>query len=74
MAQGWTKPLTEMSTRSLPRDKERPKHKTDNLTAIFEPIEPERPVTRIALAFFFYTCFKNFLNDHSRIILLNGSI
>jgi hypothetical protein len=38
MALGSTQPLTEMSTRNLPGGKGRPAHKTDNLTAICEPI------------------------------------
>jgi hypothetical protein len=33
-----TQPLTEMSTRNLPGGKERPARKSDNLTAICEPI------------------------------------
>jgi hypothetical protein len=33
-----TQPLTEMSTRNLPRGKERPARKAGNLTAICEPI------------------------------------
>jgi hypothetical protein len=35
---GSTQPLTEMSTRNLPVDKGRPARKSDNLTAICEPI------------------------------------
>jgi hypothetical protein len=38
MALGSTQPLTEMSTRDLPRGKGRPTRKADNLTAICEPI------------------------------------
>jgi hypothetical protein len=38
MTLGSTQTLTEMSTRNLPGDKERPARKADNLTAIFEPI------------------------------------
>jgi hypothetical protein len=38
MAVGSTQPLTEMSTRNLPRGKGRPAPKADNLTAICEPI------------------------------------
>jgi hypothetical protein len=37
MAPGPTQPLTEMSTRNLPRGKGWPVHKADNLTAICEP-------------------------------------
>jgi hypothetical protein len=37
MALRSTQPLTEMSTRNLPRDKGRPARKDDNLTAICEP-------------------------------------
>jgi hypothetical protein len=36
MAVGSTKPLTEMSTRNLPRGKGRPAREADNLTAICE--------------------------------------
>jgi hypothetical protein len=47
MARGSTKPLTEMGTRNLPRGKEQPAHKADNLIGICEPIvykmrEPRR--------------------------------
>jgi hypothetical protein len=38
MALGSTQPLTEMSTRNLPGGKRRPARKSDNLTAICEPI------------------------------------
>jgi hypothetical protein len=38
MALGLTQPLTEISTRNLPRGKGRPALKADNLTAIYEPI------------------------------------
>jgi hypothetical protein len=64
MALGSTHPLTEMSTRNIPGDKERPAHKAYNLTAICESVvykmwEPQRlttvwvsrPVTGIALLF-----------------------
>jgi hypothetical protein len=36
MGLGSTQPLTEMSTRNLPGDKERPARKAANLTAIYE--------------------------------------
>jgi hypothetical protein len=38
VALGSTQPLTEMSTSNLPAGKRRPARKTDNLTAICEPI------------------------------------
>jgi hypothetical protein len=38
MALGSTQPPIEMNTRNLPRGKERPARKADNLTAICEPI------------------------------------
>jgi hypothetical protein len=38
MTLGSTQPLTEMSTRNITGDKERPARKADNLTAIYEPI------------------------------------
>jgi hypothetical protein len=38
MALGSAQPLTEMSTRNIPGGKGRPVRKTDNLTAICEPI------------------------------------
>jgi hypothetical protein len=38
MALGLTQPQTEMSTTNLPRDKERPTRKADNLAVICEPI------------------------------------
>jgi hypothetical protein len=37
MALGSTQPLTEMSTRNLPRVKKWPVHRVDNLAAIYEP-------------------------------------
>jgi hypothetical protein len=50
MALGSTHPLTEMSTRNLPRAKCRPERKADNFTAICESIvqkmwEPRRLTT-----------------------------
>jgi hypothetical protein len=36
MALGSSQPLTEMSTRNLPRGKRRPAHRTENLSAIYE--------------------------------------
>jgi hypothetical protein len=52
-----TEPLTEISTRNLPRGKGRPARKADNLTVICEPIvykmwETPQPVTGIGLPFF----------------------
>jgi hypothetical protein len=38
MVLGSTPSLTEMSSRNLPRSKERSERKADNLTAIYEPI------------------------------------
>jgi hypothetical protein len=38
MVVGSTQPLTEMSTRNLPRVKERPARKAENLIAICETI------------------------------------
>jgi hypothetical protein len=38
MALGSTQPLTEMSTRNVPRGKGLPASKADNLIAICEPI------------------------------------
>jgi hypothetical protein len=65
MALGSTQPLTEMSTRNLPRGKGRPAPKADNLAVICESIVekmceprrlklcgPPRPVTGIALPYF----------------------
>jgi hypothetical protein len=37
MALGFTQPLTEMSTRNLPRGKKWPAHRTDNLATICKP-------------------------------------
>jgi hypothetical protein len=38
MALEWTQPLTEMNTRNILGGKGQPARKTDNLTAICEPI------------------------------------
>jgi hypothetical protein len=38
MALGFTQPLTQIITMSLPGGKRRPARKTDNVTAICEPI------------------------------------
>jgi hypothetical protein len=38
MAQGFTQPVTDISTRNLPGGKERPGRKADNFTAFFESI------------------------------------
>jgi hypothetical protein len=51
MILGSTQPLTEMSTRNLPRGKGQPAHKADNLTAIFERIVYKMWVTGIALLY-----------------------
>jgi hypothetical protein len=55
-----TQPLTEMSTRNLPKGNGRPVRGADNLTAICEPIvqkmwEPRRHTTLWA----FTACYKN---------------
>jgi hypothetical protein len=64
MALGSTQPLTEMSTRSPPGGKGLPAREADNLAAVCEPIVgspnisqpygPSRPVTGIALPFYFF--------------------
>jgi hypothetical protein len=38
MTLGLSQPLAEVSTRKLPGGEVRPEHKSDNLTAIYEPI------------------------------------
>jgi hypothetical protein len=38
MALGFAQPLTETSTRNIPKSKARPVRNADNLTAVFEPI------------------------------------
>jgi hypothetical protein len=65
-----TQPLTEMSTRNLPRGEGQPVHKTDNLTAIYETTvykmwAPQHltkpvawPLTVTALPFYLYQCPK----------------
>jgi hypothetical protein len=72
MALGSTQRLTEMSTRNLPEGKGRPARKTDNLTALYEPIahkmwEPRRLTTvwastachRDSFTFVFYRTHSN---------------
>jgi hypothetical protein len=49
---GLPQPLTEMGARKFPGGKARPDHEADNLTAIGEPL---RPVTGIALLFYYST-------------------
>jgi hypothetical protein len=58
-----TQPLTEMSTRNIPRGKGRPTHKVVDLTGICEPIvwkkwEPRRLTTLLAST----SCYKNSVN------------
>jgi hypothetical protein len=58
--------VTEMSTRNLPGDKERPVHKADNLTAICEPIgykmwKPRRLKTLLASTVYYSHTFMLFL-------------
>jgi hypothetical protein len=53
MALGWTQPLTEMSTRNLPGGKRRPALLWDDCPE--KMLKSLRPVTGIALAFFFVT-------------------
>jgi hypothetical protein len=57
---GSTQPITEISIRNLPGDKARPARKSDNLTAICEPIvwnirDPRRLTTIWASTAFYLT-------------------
>jgi hypothetical protein len=70
IAMGWTRSVTEMSTRNLSGGKAEPVSKTDKLTAtvsrlsrqcgifnISQPYRPPRPVTGIALLYGDGVCF-----------------
>jgi hypothetical protein len=72
MSLGSTQPLTEMSTRNIPRGAGRPARKADDLTAVCEPIvykmwEPQHLTTlwvstagyRDTFTFFIYYIFCN---------------
>jgi hypothetical protein len=66
MTLGSTQPLTEMSTRNLPKGKGRPVRKADNLTAISEPIvykmwDPRRLTTLLASKACYRESFTFFL-------------
>jgi hypothetical protein len=75
MALGSTQPLTEMSTRALPKVKGRPVRKADNFTAIFEPIFWKMWKTqRLTTLWAFTACYRDsctLLILCSKIILRN---
>jgi hypothetical protein len=74
MSLGSTQSLTEISARSLPGGKERPVRKTENLTAISEPIvwkiwQPRRLKTQLA----FTVCYRDSFTFFSPNIHLQTS-
>jgi hypothetical protein len=59
MALGSTQPLTEMSTRNLRGDKERPSHKAENLTAICElTVQKMWEPRRLTTLWAFTACYR----------------
>jgi hypothetical protein len=59
MALGSTQPLTEMSTRNLPGDKDWTARNADNLTAICEPIVQKMwESRRLTTLWAFTACYK----------------
>jgi hypothetical protein len=84
MALASTQPLTEMSTRNLPGGKGRPAGKTDNITAICEPIVLKiwEPYNRMGLhgllqgqLYLFGSDFKNYVRSSVSICFkINSNI
>jgi hypothetical protein len=71
MALGSTEPLTEMSTRNLPRVKKRPAPRADNLTANCEP-------RRLTTLWAFTACYTDSFTFYKfimiNLICVNGII
>jgi hypothetical protein len=84
MSLGSTQPLTEISTRNIPGGKERPARKSDNLTAICEPVSrlsrkcgslnvsqlygSSWPIIRIALPFLYEKKISREIMDLREVI------
>jgi hypothetical protein len=75
MALGSTHPLTDMSTRNLPRGKGRPARKADNLTAVCEPtvykMSERRPLTNLWVSMTCYGDSFTYLIDRANQSYIN---